>query len=404
MSEQSAAKSGAASETAHELIARQQRRQDLQQRLRLPLAILASLLAGFIITAMVSKEPVQAFLTLITGALPRWQWSQADGWRLMRMVRFGAVIEDAVTLTFLGLAVALPFRARQFSLGADGQMFLAALAATAVSLYVPGPGYLVLPLVFAAACATGFAWGALPGMLKTRYQANEIVTTLMLNLIAIQFYRLTVSGWLRDPDAGFLVTPLLRDQLVLPLLMDKTNVTAMLLIAPLAVLLAWLLLMRTTWGYEIRLVGQAPAFARQAGVPVGRAVWLSMAFGGFFAAFAGVHISNALLKRLPVDLTPGLGYEGLVVALLARNEPRAIPLAAFLYAYLRTGAQAMERTTDVSREVVLVIQALMILFVVSERLLPGIAEVWQQCWTRCRQLLPKKAVPTAAVSGGRDES
>jgi len=363
--------------TAQALIAQQQRRQILQQRWRLPLAILASLAVGFAMTAMVSKEPLRAFLTLLTGALPRLQWSPEEGWRLLRMVRFGAVIEDAVTLTFLGLAVALPFRARQFSLGADGQMFLAALAAAAVSLYVPGPAVVVLPLVFVAACATGFAWGALPGVLKTRYQANEIVTTLMLNLIAIQFYRLLVSGCLRDPGAGFLVTPLLPDRLILPLLLDKTNVTVMLLLAPLVVGLAWLLLMRTTWGYEIRLVGQAPAFARQAGVPVERAVWLSMACGGFFAAFAGVHISNALLKRLPVDLTPGLGYEGLVVALLARNEPRAIPFAAFMYAYLRTGAQAMERTTDVSREVVLVIQALMILLVVSERLLPRLAEAWR---------------------------
>ena len=97
---------------------------------------------------------------------------------------------------------------------------------------------------------------------------------------------------------------------------------------------------------------------------------LSMAIGGGFAAFAGLHLSNALLRRLPVDLSPGMGFEGLVVALLARNDPKAIPLAAFLYAYLRTGAQAMERSTDVSREVVLVIQAFMILFVVADRLLP----------------------------------
>ncbi|EJL92248.1 hypothetical protein PMI16_01189, partial [Herbaspirillum sp. CF444] len=109
--------------TAQALIAQQQRRQILQQRWRLPLAILASLAVGFAMTAMVSKEPLQAFLTLLTGALPRLQWSSEEGWRLLRMVRFGAVIEDAVTLTFLGLAVALPFRARQFSLGADGQMF-----------------------------------------------------------------------------------------------------------------------------------------------------------------------------------------------------------------------------------------------------------------------------------------
>jgi simple sugar transport system permease protein len=112
------------------------------------------------------------------------------------------------------------------------------------------------------------------------------------------------------------------------------------------------------------------------GMPVERAVVLSMALGGAFAAFAGMHISNSLLKRLPVDLSPGLGFEGLVVALLARNDPKAVPLAAFLYALLRTGAQVMERTTDVPREAVQVIQAFIILFVVSDRLLPAERPAW----------------------------
>jgi general nucleoside transport system permease protein len=338
-------------------------------RLQSAVAVIAALAVGFLITALASESPVRAYLALITGALPDIRWTD-QGWQVRRLVRFGSVIEDAITLTFLGLAVAIPFRARQFSLGADGQMFLAALAAAAVSLYVGGPWFAVLPAAFVAAVLTGFAWGLVPGLLKARWNANEIVTTLMLNVIAVQFYRLVISQHMRDPAAGFLVTPLLPVAAILPGLMAHTNVTVMLFVLPFIVAAAWLLLQRTTVGYEIRTVGQAPSFARQVGMPVTRAVVLSMALGGAFAAFAGVHISNALLKRLPVDLNPGMGFEGLVVALLARNDPKSIPFAAFLYAYLRTGAQAMERTTDVSREVVLVIQAFIILFVVSERLLP----------------------------------
>ena len=338
---------------------------------QLPAAIAAALLVGFGITALVSAEPLRAWLALLTGALPDIRFSDAEGWQVRRLVRFGSVIEDAITLSFLGLAIAIPFRARQFSLGADGQMFLSALAAAAVSLAIGGPWYAVLPAAFAAALLTGFAWGLVPGWLKARYGASEIVTTLMLNLIAVQLYRLVITQWMRDPNAGFLVTPVLPTAALLPNLLPHTNVSAMLFLVPLVVAGAGLLLARTTVGYEIRTVGQAPAFARQVGMPVERTVVLSMALGGIFAAFAGVHLSNAVLKRLPVDLTPGMGFEGLVVALLARNEPRAIPMAAFLYAYLRAGAQAMERTTDVSREVVLVIQAFIILFVVSERLLPA---------------------------------
>jgi simple sugar transport system permease protein len=197
-----------------------------------------------------------------------------------------------------------------------------------------------------------------------------MVTSLMLNLIALQFYRLAISSWLCDPHAGFQVTPVLPQAAAFSTLLAHTNVTTMLFAAPLAVAAAWLLLMRSTLGYEIRVTGAAPAFALQAGLPVGRALALSMAAGGAFAALAGLHISNGLLKRLPVDLAPGLGYDGLLVALLARNDPKAVPWAALFYAWLRTGAQAMERSTDVSREVVLVIQALIILFVVADRLLP----------------------------------
>lgn len=343
---------------------------------RLPFALVAALAVGFGVTLAVSDEPVRAFLVLLTGALPRIHWSAADGWQLSRMVRFGAVIEDTITLCLLGLAVAIPFRARQFSLGADGQMFLGGLAATCTSLYLGGPYPLVLTASLAAAVLAGFAWGAVPGMLKTHFQANEIVSTLMLNIIAVQFYRWMVTDCLRDPSAGFLVTPMLPASLQLPVILAHTNVTVALLVLPALVWLAWLLLMRTTLGYEIRVVGKACAFARQAGLPVQRTIWLSMALGGAFAALAGMHISHGLLRRLPVDLPAGLGYEGLLVALLARNEPRAIPLAAFLYAYLRTGALAMERSTDVPREVVLVIQALVILFVVSEQLLPALTRAW----------------------------
>ena len=340
-------------------------------------AVLAALAVGFVITTLASESPVRAYLALITGALPDLRWSEAQGWEVRRLVRFGSVIEDAITLTFLGLAVAIPFRARQFSLGADGQMFLSALAAAVISLLLPGPWFVVLPAAFLGAITVGFAWGLIPGLLKARYSANEIVTTLMLNVIAIEFYRLIISYVLRDPTAGFLVTPLLPSAALLPIVLPRTNVTLMLVLLPLIVAACWFLLMRTTVGYEIRTVGHAPLFARHVGMPVTRAIVLSMALGGAFAAFAGLHISNGLLKRLPVDLSPGMGYEGLVVALLARHDPKAVPLAAFLYAYLRIGAQAMERTTDVSREMVMVIQAFIILFVVAQHLVP---EGWRHAW------------------------
>ncbi|WP_044560542.1 ABC transporter permease [Azospirillum sp. B4] len=338
---------------------------------RIALAVGAALVLGFAVMACVSDQPWAAFRALVTGPLPSIERA-ADGHLVMRrLVRFGAWLQDATTLTLVGLAVAIPFRARQFSLGADGQLFMGALAAAAVSLGLGGvPAVVALPLAFLAAALGGAAWGLLPGLLKTRFEANEIVTTLMLNVVAVQVYRLVVGRVLNDPTAGFITTPPLPDVATLAPLIARTNVTAMALVAPAAVAAALFLLRRTTLGYEIGLAGANPWFAARAGVPVARATALAFALGGAFAGLAGFHVSNALLKRLPVDLTPGIGLEGIVVALLARERVAALPLAALGYAYLRVGAQAMERTTDVPREVVLVIQALIILFVVSDRLVP----------------------------------
>ncbi len=346
--------------------------------MRLALAVLAGLLAGLAITALVSREPLRAWLVLLTGALPELRQT-ADGWEWRRLVRFGTVLEDTITLSCLGLAVALPFRARQFTLGADGQLFLGALAAAVVGLLLPAPAWIVLPLACLAAMLAGFLWGGVTGALKLGCNANEMVASLMLNMIAVECYRLAILYWLRDPAAGFQATPLLPAAAQLPTLIAHTNVTWMLVALPLVVAGAALLLQRSTLGYEIRLTGVAPAFAAQAGLPVRRAMLLSMAAGGAFAGLAGFHVANGLLKRLPVDLNPGLGFEGLLVALLARHVPSAIPWAALFYAWLRAGGQAMERSTDVSREVVLVIQALIILLAVAERWpLPAwVARWWQ---------------------------
>lgn len=330
-------------------------------------AVCVALLAGLLLIACVSDEPLRAWLILLTGALPELRQAPDGGWHWHRLVRFGTVLEDTINLTLLGLAVAIPFRARQFALGADGQLFLGAMAASVTALCWPGPAWLALPLACGAATLAGGAWGGVTGVLKWRCGANEMVVSLMLNLVAIEFYRLAITRWLRDPGAGFPATPFLPPEAALTPLIAHTGVSWMLLAAPLMVAAVALLLGRTTLGYEIRVTGAAPAFALQAGLPVGRATVLSMALGGMLAGLAGFHIGHAVLKRLPVDLAPGLGFEGLLVALLARHQPRAILGAAFFYAWLRAGGQAMERGTDVSREIAIVLQALVIVLVMAER-------------------------------------
>lgn len=347
----------------------------LKELMKTIVVVVIGLLIGMVIVLFVSEQPRRVFDAILTGPLPSSTVLDDGTVRWRGMARFGTFIEDSITLALVGLAVALPFRARQFSLGADGQLFLGALASAAVSIYLPLPGAILVPLAFLSATLVGFAWGWLPGIMKAKAGANEIVTTLMLNVIAIQFFIFMVSNVMLDRQAGFIVTPFFQDEAILSALIRRTNVTWMILVAPLVCLLAYVFLSRTNGGYELRVVGQNPEFGRQMGMPVDRTVALSMALGGAVAGMAGFHIANAILKRLPSDFPAGLGFEGIVVALLARNDPRLIIPAALFYGYLRAGAQVMERTTDVSREMVLVVQAIILLLIVSENLLPRLAQL-----------------------------
>lgn len=333
--------------------------------------VAVALMIGFVITLFVSKEPVEAYRQLLTGPLPRLSWEGGE-LTVRGMNRFGNWLEESITLILLGLAVSIVFRARQFSLGADGQVFLGALAAGIASLYLPAPVGIHLALVLGAAALAGFLWGLVPGVLKAYLQVDEIVSTLMLNFIAIQLYQYMLIHWLRDPREGFIATAYFPTTALLPLIIPGTRVTLALIVALLGVVAIWFLLNRTPLGYEIRMVGANLRFAEYGGINTRRVIALSMALSGILAGLAGAHLVNGLLRRLTLNLSPGIGFEGIVVALLARNNPIGVLVAGLFYGYLRTGAQIMERSSDVTREVVLIIQAIIILLITAERLWPAL--------------------------------
>lgn len=342
---------------------------------RIVTVVAAALLIGFVITIFVSNEPVAAYRALLTGPFP--QISFADGFQIRGINRFGNWIEESITLILLGLAVTIVFRARQFSLGAEGQLFLGALAAGTVALSVDVPILIHIPLALLAAGAVGFLWGWIPGLLKAYINVNEIVSTLMLNVVAVQLYQLFLIQWLRDPTAGFIATIPFPDTAVLPVIIPGTRVNIALFLVLLSVFAVWFLMTRTPLGYEIRVIGANLRFAEYGGINTKRIIAMSMAMSGILAGLAGAHLSLGLLKRLTLNLSPGIGFEGIVVALLARNNPLGVLAAGLFYGYLRTGAQIMERSSDVTREVVLIIQAIIILLITAERLLPAFQE-WRK--------------------------
>jgi general nucleoside transport system permease protein len=343
----------------------------MREFLRILLAVVASLILGFIITLFVSDDPIGAYKAFLLGPISK-------------LNRAGDWIEESITLIFVGLAVAVAFKANQFSLGAEGQLLLGALVSGSIALFVPLPGIIRIPLALLAAMVVGFAYGWLPGYLKAHLNANEIVSTLMLNLIALKLYDYFLIFWIKPDNAGYNASDFFPQAGTLPsfvppfmgnfytLMDNKTNITIMLYIMIAAFLGAYYLMFRTPFGYELRMLGANVKFARYGGINTKRAIILAFAISGIFAGLAGAHLSMGIHTKLIANISLGLGFEGIVVATMARNNPLFVPLAGLAYGYLRAGADIMERSSDVSREMVLVIQAIIILLVTAERILPVI--------------------------------
>ncbi len=345
----------------------------MREFLRIVLAVAIALLLGFIIILFVSEDPIGAYKTFLTGPISKFN-------------RFGDWLEESITLTLVGLAVAVVFKAKQFSLGAEGQLLLGALVSGSIALFVPLPGFLRIPLALLAAALVGFIYGWIPGYLKAYLNANEIVSTLMLNTIALKIYDYFLIFHIKPPTAGYNTSAFFPKEGVLPSFVppflgdiyvrfsQQTNISIMLYIVIAAFIATYYMMFRTPFGYELRMIGANIKFANYGGINTKRTIILVFAISGIFSGLAGAHLAMGIHTKLIMNISLGMGLEGIVVATLAHNNPLFVPLAALAYGYLRAGADVMERTSDVSREMVLVIQAVIILLVTAERLLPAIQQ------------------------------
>jgi simple sugar transport system permease protein len=289
---------------------------------------------------------------------------------ITRVNRWGVWIQDAITLVLLGLSFAIVFRAEQFSLGAEGQLYLGALVSGLIALNFSNlPPVLLMPLIILSSVTAGFVYGLIPGALKAFLGANELVSTLMLNTVATRFYEMILNFQLKPADAGYVATDYFADSAVLPVIVQETQVTVAILMVVVVIFIAWLLMRRTPLGYEIRIIGSNIKFADYGGINSRRTVMLVMAISGAVAGLVGMHLATGIHRQLILNISLGLGFEGVVVALLARNNVLVVPFTGLLYAYLRAGAQFMERDADVSFEVVKIIQAIIILLITAEALI-----------------------------------
>jgi len=281
--------------------------------------------------------------------------------------------EGLVTTTpyiFGGLSVALAFRAGMFNIGAEGQIFLGAIFSAYVGYSITGvPAFLHIPLAFLAGALGGFAWGLIPGFLKARTGAHEVITTIMLNYTAFRLSDWLLSGPMKRPGTANPVSPFIMDSAKLPRFFeDPIRFHLGFFIALLVAYLVYWFLWRTRWGFDFRAVGSNPHAARYAGMKVALVMTLSMAFAGALAGMAGANEVMGINHNLASAFSSGYGFDSIAIALLGSTHPFGVVLAALLFGFMRSGATTMMLATGIPIDIVSILQALILAFVAA----PGI--------------------------------
>ena len=335
---------------------RASRRVALEEAVLPPLvALLLAAVVGDVLILSFGQSPGAVYRLLLDGT-----WGNAYG--------FGQVLYKATTLTFTGLAVGLGLRAGLFNIGAESQLAAGGFVAAVAGMLLPAgiPALVVLPLYVLAAALGGGVVGAVPGVLKARFGAHEVIVTIMLNFVVLALLNYLVSTKLHVPDT--LHTPELRSG-ALPRLSDfiepfhgsAANVTILLAIAT-ALALGWYLF-RTRRGFELRSVGLQPAAAEYAGVSVAGVTWRALAVSGAIAGLGGLNYVIGYKHYYEEGFATGAGFLGIAVALVGRSHPVGIVLAALLFATLSQGGLAVNAL--VPKQMVDVLQAVVIFAVAT---------------------------------------
>jgi simple sugar transport system permease protein len=330
-------------------------------------AVVGALAVGAVMLLLLGANPVEAYGALLEGAFG----SQ------------NAVAETAVKavpLLLVGLGICIAYRGNVINIGGEGQMIIGAIMGTLVGLKLTGwPGWIVVPLAMLAGFAGGALWGGIPGVLKAYFDVNEILSTVMMNAIAVQTMNYLLREPMIDPAQRELAsripqTARLPDAFHLP----RLSPTRLHLGAALAVLLAfvvYVLLWRTTLGYRIRAVGQNPDASRYGGVRVRRHIVIALLLSGAFSGLAGVTQVYGLNYRMITDgsasgFTGNAGFNGIVAALFGQLHPIATIPASFLFGALLVGANKLQREMQVPSAFIIALNGLVVVFVVS-------SEIWR---------------------------
>ena len=288
-------------------------------------------------------------------------------------------LNRATPLIFTGLAAAVAFRAKFWNIGAEGQLYFGALAATILGTGAIGlPSILMIPFLFIAGAIAGGLALLGPVFLKTTLKVDEVVTTLLLNFVILLLVNYLLEGPLRDPmSLGWPQAAAIVDEGVLPELLQRTRLHMGFLVAIAASIFIWALMRYTIWGYEIRAVGANANGARFAGISINKTVFLVAMLSGGLAGMAGIAETAGTKGYLTLDLSPGFGYSGIAVAMLANLNPLGVILSAIFLAGIYVGADSMSRAVNIPTYIADVLVALSVLSVLVSLLFVQFKVRWR---------------------------
>ncbi len=283
----------------------------------------------------------------------------------------GAISESLVASTpfiFAGLAVAFGFQGGLFNIGAEGQLWVAAGVSVVLGYSFQLPAVIHLPLAIIGGFLGGAIYGAIPGYLKAKTGAHEVINTIMMNYIAFRFFDWAFTGPLRRPGGDRPVTAEIHPSAYLPTFFEGYRIHWGFILALVVAFIAWWILYKTTLGFEIRTVGANPNAARYGGIKIAKITVLTMAISGGLAGLAGTNEVLGVNHFLAGGFSSGYGFDAIALALLGKSHPLGVVLAALLFGTLRSGATRMQSIASIPIDIISIIQALIIVFVAA----PGI--------------------------------
>jgi general nucleoside transport system permease protein len=320
--------------------------------------VMLALLVGGLLVLIAGGDPLLAFSSMFSGSFGS-------------ALSVGQLLVQATPLLIIALGLALAFRGRVYNIGAEGQLFMGALAGGALVLTVRADAVLLIPLAMVAGAIGGALWGWLVGFLRARWSINEVISSLLLNYVAIFLFSYAIRGPLADPSAGAtgsLASSAIPIATRLPTV-PQFFVHLGLFIAIALVPIIGYLGSKTPFGFHVRMMGLNPEAARVAGVETGRLIVLLMLISGGLAGLAGIIQVLGTEGRLVLSVSQGYGYTAIVVALLGRLRASGVLLAALFVAFLNVGGQAMSVDEGLPFSIVVAIQGVFVLFVlVADRL------------------------------------